>query len=450
MGDARETMRNAPDSPSEPQANGNGAGEYAEQAEQHKQAVAAARDRVREAAAAALAAMDWVAVVPMADPARADALVAELDAPWRPAAHAVRDGWLVAATTGALVQATLARFDDPADSVYGTDACPEEGPNETVQLVRLQDSLPMAEAFLEGYGEADPGGAALMNAGLARLRDLPPDTALNPFAVVWDLSPHRLAFRTRLDLTPWLTDDMPPGHESHLRLLPASTTAAFTLRVPKDSRDRLRDQWTESLPDEMKQRPGFAQQMGLVSLLTGILGDEVTLASANEDGGAPYLVLVAGLSDMPTTRALMQSMLGADTEVAAVHEGVEILKTEQVSIPGTEGVYYAFLETRLVAATDLEPLTALIGRAMNGEDGGFYRSLTPGLGPAQVKHVVLFARRPFVTGTLLPLLQGGGLMSLYEPAAVTLADLEQRVRGAQIQAGRHDTWSEIRAGLFLE
>jgi hypothetical protein len=178
-----------------------------------------------------------------------------------------------------------------------------------------------------------------------------------------------------------------------------------------------------------------------------MLGEEVTVAAATQtEAGAPRAFALVDLSDAASARALLQSMLGAS--VLVEHEGVPIMHSDQVRLEDRAALYYAIHNDRLLVGSEFESLKALVGRATRGEDGGLAASMAPPV--AGTPYFLALARRPMVTGTLLPILAMTDVVTPGAGPAVMLTDLESRVRALRVESRRDGSWSETRAALYLD
>ena len=384
---------------------------------------------VAEAAAAGslmempdLTSMKGVLVIPVNDPAKAEAsllkLLGELVSGMEVTEEAVGgvtvksyegfggyfvcDAVLALGNNLELLKGAAERVQAPAQFQYGSADCPADDVHEAAALVYGDRLMPLVELFAEQVSKLEATTQVLLNAQMEKLRQVYAAAPVaDPMLITCRVGEDAVELKSKIDTEkyPALAQYMGPAKPLRwAQLLPQDTKAFLSLNFNEEAKKQITDVYMESIPEDVRNRPGVSQGIMYGSNALQLFGGEITFGASGLGIGFPSVFLMVQLADYEGAQILLRVVPQADYQ--APYRDVQ-LKTLQV--PFMVPIYFATVEDALILSNSDEGIRKMIDLVKDGKTSGFFESLNLPIPPDAPIYQALLVKPSLYTEVVAPM-----------------------------------------------
>jgi hypothetical protein len=222
----------------------------------------------------------------------------------------------------------------------------------------------------------------------------------DPLVTTVEWTDKKLEFLNRCDFAKHPALAALSGEAQPLRLapmLPETAQMMLSMRLNDQTKQEFKSGWIDSLPPEVKSQAGVTQALTYLNEVLEVVGDEITAGVAPGPGGIPQIYLLAGVGNVDSAKALLQSLVPAIP--AEPYNGVDISTLAIPMMP----LHFAFVENTLALSSDLDKLKGIIDMVKGKTTSKLFASLDPPMDPATPRYFAMLVKSGLITGVMAPL-----------------------------------------------
>lgn len=339
-----------------------------------------------------------------------------------------------------MLKAVAARSGTPAQFQYGSETCPADDIHEAVALVYGDRLIPLMELFADQVGRLETTAQVLLNAQMERIRCIYKDAPVeDPVIITCSVGEESVELKSKVDTGkyPGLLEFM--GQARPLvwaSRLPLDTRAFLSVNLTDMAKKQITDVYLESIPEEMRTRPGVSQTVMLSKNALELLGGEITFGVCGPEAmGLPSAFLMVQLAESEGAQILLRIAPQADYQ-----EPYRDIQIKTLQVPFLVPVYFAEVENTLVMSNNDAGIRAIIDLAKDGKDSGFFESLDPPIPTDRPTYQALVIKPSLYTEVVAPVtsITGQNLPDDADSVMTKIAELFSDVRLLNEMQGR---WS---------
>lgn len=359
------------------------------------------------------------------------------------AGYFVSDTILAVSNSKTLLEQAVTRAASPAVFQYGSTLCPPDDVHEAVALVFADRLMPMLDLMSEKMAELEPTVQVLVSAQMEKLRHIYGSASpQDPMIITARVDETAVELKTKIDTAvyPELAEYMGAAYPLRLaQLLPPNTRSFLSLCFNEEAKAQIKDVYLESIPEEVKQRPGVSQGIMYSDSAFQLLGGEITLGVTGfEPIGFPSVFLMVQIANTPGAQILLQMAPQVDHD--APYRDVQV---KALGVPFYLPIYFVLVNDALILSNSDEGIRGVIDLIKDGQTSGFFEKLNPPIPPDAPIYQAFLIKPSLYTEIVEPLapLAGRSLPSEAEDAFSTAARLFEDIRFLNEMQG---SWSVSR------
>jgi len=328
----------------------------------------------------------------------------------------------------------------PASFQYGSDTCPPDDIHEAVALAYGDRLIPLMELFAGQVAKLETTAQILLNVQMERMRQIYKDVPLEePIIITCSVGEEYVELKSKVDTEkyPSLLEFMgQAGPLQWASRLPVDTKAFLSLNVTDRTKKQLTDVYLESVPEDMRTRPGISQTVMHSMNALELFGGEITFGVGGlETMSFPSAFLMIQLAENEGARILLRIAPQADYQ-----EPYREVQIKTLQVPFLVPIYFAEVENTLVMSNNDAGIRAIIDLAKDGKTSGFFESLDPPIPADRPIYQALVIKPSLYTDVVAPMtsITGQDLPDDAEAVMTKIAELFEDVRLFNEMQGR---WS---------
>ena len=358
-------------------------------------------------------------------------------------AYFVTDEWFAAGSALELLTGIAHRFEEPAETKYGTPECPAYSDEEIVALFQADRLAGITEA---GVQLSDLFGGDVEGMILRQLEDNMAEYSQSddPVVLTLRLDEEEFEFLVRVDTAerPGLLETAGAAPLELTASLPERSLAFMGWHLTEESKQRTAERITGGA--------GFPMTVELretVEHLMEIMGDELALASTGPGFFPiiPRLLVAFRVTDAQAVREMLDGMeaLAGYEFTTTEYEGIEVVTLQEGQLPMLTLSYAIVDDTALLSlmAPDSSELISVIDGILDAVPSPLFSSLEPPIDPAAPYASVIVLDADYVARMLAT---AGSLLPQARTINQDFGGLVRTLDEVRMVSGLEDDWQYLR------
>ena len=315
----------------------------------------------------------------------------------------INDAVLAVSNDMDMLLSAATRTGNPAPFQYGSVHCPPDDIHEAVALVFGDRLLPIMEVFMEEVSKLEPTMQVMLNAQAEKLKQIYDETtATEPLIISLRIDDTLVELKSKVDteVYPGLLEYM--GTATPLRwaqLLPQNTMTFLSLNLTEEFKTQVTDVYLESIPEEVRRRPGISQGLMYGSSAAQLLGGEITVGLTGfEPMDFPSVFVMIQIANTAGAQILLQMAPQANHD-----EPYRDIQIKSLSFPFPVPVYFAMVTDALILSNSDEGIRRIIDLVRDEQTSGLFEALNPPIAPDTPIYQALVFKPSLYSDVIAPL-----------------------------------------------